>query len=66
MPFLEEGQTPTIEMIQEDLKLNPPGQGALDVEIDFAYNAPFYITFLLAELDHAKRLARRRVRRQKK
>ncbi len=66
MPFLNDGEVPTMEMIHEDLLRNPPGQGALDAELDFMYNAPFYLTYLLDRLDHAERLARRRVARQNK
>ncbi|MDP3771885.1 MAG: hypothetical protein Q8Q94_00730 [bacterium] len=56
----------TLEMIKEDLKHNPPSQGIMNIHIDFTYNAPFYLTFLLDRLDHAERLAWRRVARQKK
>ena len=66
MRLLDDGEVPTLDMIKGDLKHNPPGQGTLEMHIEFVYNAPFYLTFLLDRLDHAERLARRRVARQKK
>jgi hypothetical protein len=41
----------TVTEIREQLSKNPPGQGAMGMEIDFMYMAPFYISFLLDVLE---------------
>ena len=57
MRMLEDNETPTIEMIKEDLKINPPGQGILHAQIDFLYNAPFYLRYLLDRLEKSEQPA---------
>ena len=55
MHVLQDGETPTIEMIKEDLKYNPAGQSFLEMHIEFTHNAPFYIEYLLKRLEDAER-----------
>ena len=66
MRFLEEGESPTIEMIEEDLEINPPGQGALNIQLSFAYNAPFYVRFLLDRLKQVEQSAGKVGKKRKK
>ncbi len=41
----------TITEIREWLTKNPPGQGCCEMDMEFIYAAPFYITFLLDALE---------------
>ena len=55
MRMLKDGETPTLEMIKDDLAQNPPGQDVMNIHIQFAYNAPSYIAYLLNRLERAER-----------
>ncbi len=66
MRFLEEGESPTIEMIEEDLQSNPPGQGILNLELSFGHNAPFYLRFLLDRLKQVEQSAGKVAKKRKK
>lgn len=63
MRFLDDHEIPTMQMIMEDLTHNPPGQGCFDMHLEFTSNAPFYIVYLMAELERAKLSKRQRRRR---
>lgn len=65
MRFLEEGEVPTMKMIRESLKQNPPGQGFMDIQLDFAYNVPYFLNHVLDRLKKAEARARRRAIRRK-
>lgn len=63
MRVLDEHELPTMEMITDDLTRNPPGQGFMGMHVEFSVNAPFYIVYLMAELERSRQSKRQRKRR---